>query len=132
MSAVEALCRELLDDARACGFSDDGVFAIHLSLEEALGNAVKHGNRNDDTRSVKVDCTVSLEKFEISITDEGSGFDAVSLPDCRSPENLYKCGGRGVLLMQSYMDLVEFNCPGNCVHMIKYRSKGESDEAGND
>ena len=127
-SAVEALCRELLEDTGGFDFSEDDVFAIHLALEEALGNAVRHGNKEQSQKRVTIECLVTSEKFDIQISDEGPGFDPGLLPDCRSKENLYKCCGRGVLLMRSYMDLVEYNEAGNCVHMIKYRSKSKVDE----
>lgn len=130
LGAVESLCRELLDDLGIFDFSADDVFGIHLAMEEALGNAVRHGNNGDADKRVSVDCTISQEKFDVSILDEGGGFDPSRLPDCRSEENLYKCSGRGVLLMRSYMDVVEYNAAGNCVHMIKYRSKLEVDDSG--
>ncbi len=127
-SAVEALCRELLEDTGGFGFSEDDVFGIHLAMEEALGNAVRHGNKEQSQKQISIECLVTSEKFDIQISDEGSGFDPGLLPDCRSEENLYKCCGRGVLLMRSYMDVVEYNDAGNCVHMIKYRSKPKVDE----
>ncbi|HPD47227.1 MAG TPA: ATP-binding protein [Anaerohalosphaeraceae bacterium] len=121
--AAESLCRELLKDVEGQGFDEDAVFAIHLAMEEAFLNAVKHGNRDDKTKRVHVECRIEPAKFDITIADEGSGFDPDSLPDPRSEENLFRSNGRGVLLMRAYMDVVEFNETGNCVRMIKYKSK---------
>ena len=55
--------------------------------------------------------------------DEGDGFDPNDVPDPRCGENLYKIDGRGLFLIRSYMDVVEFNEPGNQVHMVRYKEK---------
>lgn len=119
--AISKVCGRLLDEVRAKNFDSDQIFAIHLALEEALLNAYKHGNKFDSTKKIDIDYFVSDEKFEISVADQGTGFSPDSLPDPRAEENLYKPCGRGVLLMRSYMDVVEFNEPGNMVHMIKFK-----------
>lgn len=128
VEAVEKIGRELLDRVRERDFPEEDQFAIHLALEEALVNAVRHGNGGDAAKKVFVDCTVTEEKFDITITDQGPGFDPSTIPDPRCPENLYKCSGRGVLLIFAYMDLVEFNDRGNSLHMIKYRDRGKPQE----
>ncbi len=97
------------------------IFAVHLSLEEAFVNAIKHGNHEDPQKSIRVECLITPDKFDVSIADEGFGFDPNGIPDPRRNSNLYKTTGRGVLLIQSYMDLVEYNSRGNCIHMVKYR-----------
>ncbi len=122
----------MLSDAAANGFDADDIFAIHLALEEATLNAVRHGNKGDAGKKISVDWTITGEKLDVSITDEGCGFDPDCLADCRVDENLYKCCGRGVLLMQSYMDTVEYNQRGNCVHMVKFKCglRADADKAG--
>jgi serine/threonine-protein kinase RsbW len=120
--AISKICGRLLDEVRAKNFDSDQIFAIHLALEEALINAFKHGNKYDPTKNVDIDYVVTDEKFDISVADEGSGFSPDRLPDPRSEENLYKPCGRGVLLMRSYMDVVEFNEDGNRVHMVKFKN----------
>lgn len=119
--SVGGLCRQLLDQAKEYGYSEDEIFAIHLSLEEALTNAVRHGNKSDPTKAVAVEVLITPEKFDISIADQGSGFNPDTLPDPRLGENLYKTEGRGVLLIRAYMDVIEYSERGNCVHLIKYR-----------
>ena len=119
---ISKICQRLLDEVREKNFNSDEIFAIHLALEEAIFNAVKHGNKFDPAKSVDIDYRVTDEKCDIAVTDQGSGFSPDSLPDPRDEENLYKPCGRGVLLMKSYMDVVEFNKPGNKVHMIKYKN----------
>ena len=65
----------------------------------------------------------NTEKIEITMTDQGDGFDPGAVPDPRCAENLYRPEGRGLLLMRSYMDSVEFNECGNCVHMIRHKEE---------
>ena len=117
-SAVGNFCNQLLDQLRAKNFAGEEIFAIHLATEEALINAVKHGNKSDPSKKIDLNYIVSDEKFEITVTDQGSGFVPGTLPDPRVEENLYKPSGRGVLLMRSYMDVIEFNETGNTVHWV--------------
>ena len=119
---VKAVSDELTETLQTHDFGEDMVFAVHLSLEEAFVNAIKHGNCDDSRKGISVECLITGEKFDISITDEGFGFDPHHLADPRCDSNLYKPCGRGVLLIRSYMDVVEYNERGNCVHMIKYRN----------
>lgn len=122
---AERVCRQLLDAAEGNGFDGDDVFAIHLALEEALVNAIKHGNRMDPKKHITVEYAVTPERFDVSIADDGSGFCPDDVPDPRDAENLSKPSGRGLLLMKEFMDVVEHNSTGNRVHMIKYRTKNE-------
>ena len=119
--AISKICERLLEEVRAKNFDPDQIFAIHLALEEALINAFKHGNKFDPTKNVDIDYVITDDKCDIAVADQGDGFSPDSLPDPRAEENLYKPSGRGVLLMRSYMDVVEFNEHGNRVHMIKYK-----------
>ena len=111
----------ILSEIEANDFSQDDIFAVHLAVEEAFVNAVKHGNKMDPGKEVKIDYSVSLDKIEISLTDEGGGFNPVDVPDPRYGENLYKSEWRGLFLVRAYMDVVDFNEQGNCVHMVKYK-----------
>ena len=122
-SAIIGVCRWILSELEANNFSQEDIFAVHLALEEAFINAVRHGNKMDPDKEIKIDCSVSLDKVEISMVDEGDGFDPEAVPDPRYGENLYKIDGRGLLLMHAYMDVVEFNERGNRVHMVRYKEK---------
>lgn len=126
-SEVKKISCELLKTLQQHDFGEDVVFAIHLALEEAFVNAIKHGNHGDPQKSIFVECLITPEKFDISVADEGFGFDPAGVPDPRCNGNLYKASGRGVLLVQSYMDLVEYNSRGNCVHLVKYRQSEKPD-----
>jgi len=122
-SAVEGACSRILSEVESRNFGPEDVFAVHLALEEAFLNALKHGNKMDTSKGIKIDYSVGADRVEISLTDEGDGFDAASVPDPRCGENLYKTAGRGVFLMRSYMDVVEFNERGNGVRMVKYKDR---------
>ena len=115
-------CKDIVAEIELGGFCDDNVFAIHLALEECIINAVKHGNGLDANKRVEIEWEITESLFDITVSDEGNGFKPSALPDPRCDENLEKSGGRGVLLMRSYMDVVEYNDKGNRVHMVKYRS----------
>ena len=117
---------------------------IGIALEEALANALYHGNlgigsefRGTDEqahyalvqqrrrqapycdRQIHVETTLGVTEATFDIRDEGSGFDPSQLPDPTDPANLEKCSGRGILLMQTFMDQVIFNDQGNAVTLVK-------------
>lgn len=125
-SAIALVRDSILSDLQANNFSADDIFAVHLALEEAFLNAIQHGNKMDLGKEVKIDYSVRADRVEVSVTDEGDGFAPELVPDPRYGENLYKLQGRGLLLMRSYMDVVEFNERGNSVHMVRYERKGNS------
>ena len=122
-SEVVRVCDEVTARLKEKGFGKDDMFAVHLTLEEAFLNAVRHGNKMDHSKTIKVDFSVSKEKLEISITDQGEGFKPDNIADPRFGENLFKPGGRGLLLMNSYMDMVKYNEQGNSVYMVRYKEK---------
>jgi len=122
-SGIAGVCKRLLSELRTNNFSQEDIFAVHLALEEAFLNAVKHGNKMDSAKSVKIDYSVGLDKVEISMTDQGDGFEPEAIADPRWGESLYKPEGRGLLLMNAYMDVVEFNERGNSVYMARYKEK---------
>ena len=122
-SALEPSCQVILEALEARGFSQDDIFAVHLALEEAFLNAVKHGNRMDPTKKVTIEYVVDPEKVEIRMTDEGPGFDPGRIPDPRVGKNLYRPEGRGLLLIRSYMHTVEYSERGNSLRMVRNRSQ---------
>ena len=122
-SAIVGVYKRILSELKANKYKQEDIFAVHLALEEAFTNAITHGNKMNSDKEVKIDYSVGLDKFEISMMDEGDGFDPGAVPDPRYGENLYKINGRGLLLMRSYMDVVEFNDRGNSVRMVRYKEK---------
>jgi serine/threonine-protein kinase RsbW len=102
-------------------YGPDATFAIKLALEEALINAIKHGNKLDKKKVVRVQANVTNEEAEILIEDEGPGFSRSSVPDPTADENLERLHGRGILLMEAYMNNVEWLRGGRCVKMVRRR-----------
>jgi serine/threonine-protein kinase RsbW len=92
---------------------------LFVALDEAFVNAVKHGNKNDLTKLVKITAELSEKEASFTVEDEGEGFDIREIPNPCDPENLFRTSGRGVLLIYNIMDEVEYNAQGNRVKMIK-------------
>ena len=126
LKAVQRLVEQITQAAVEVGCSSRDVFQARLAIEEALANAVKHGNRNDSDKAVYVTYDVSEERMVVTVRDEGRGFDFRSLPDPRSGENLERPGGRGVLLINSFVDSVKYNDIGNSVTLTKLWTPDES------
>jgi serine/threonine-protein kinase RsbW len=104
---------------QSCHASTKEIFSIKLALEEALINAIKHGNQMDLTKQVRVLYRVAPGFFEVRVFDEGIGFDPGDVPDPTAVENLERPCGRGLMLMRHYMTEVCYSSSGNCVAMTK-------------
>ena len=124
--ASRIIMEDLLEQLGLHGWSPSDTFAIHLAAEEAIVNAIVHGNKLDAAKRVHVRCHVSSEVARIEVADEGPGFDPAAVPDCRDEERLEAPGGRGVMLMRTFMTRIEYNDRGNRVLMEKQRPPGES------
>jgi serine/threonine-protein kinase RsbW len=108
--------------AKEQGLGEDFVSAIDLAIRESVANAVKHGNKFADEKTVDLTLARTDEGFEITVRDYGSGFAIDEIPDPTDPENLLKASGRGILFMKSFMDVVEWSNHeggGMVVKMIK-------------
>ncbi len=116
------LMDEILEQLRSLAWGECDLFGIQMALEESLANAIKHGNQLDEAKHVHVECKCGRTEFWIQVRDEGEGFDPHCVPDCTAPENLEVAGGRGLLLMQAYMNRVCYNEAGNCLTMEKTAS----------
>lgn len=128
--AGQDIAEEILAALREAEWDEKDIFGVRLSLEEALVNAIIHGNRLDNQKSVTVDCKMSTEKLWIEITDEGPGFHPEEVPDPTAPENLERPCGRGIMLMRNFMSFVEYSPRGNRVTMEKQRSAEDDKAAG--
>ena len=102
---------------------------LSIALSESLINAIKHGNKNDLAKLVRVTTEVSNDEARITVEDEGDGFDVKKVPHPGNPENLLKTSGRGVLFIQSIMDEAQYNGPGNRLTMVKRRASLFGDES---
>jgi serine/threonine-protein kinase RsbW len=117
---------ELLAQLGAHGWQPADVFAVHLAVEEAIVNAIVHGNKLDAAKKVHVQCEVSADRVRVAIADEGPGFDPAAVPDCTADDRLQAPGGRGVMLMRSFMTSITYNAAGNAVVLEKVRPPAES------
>ena len=98
---------------RHSGMDDESVERLGLAIREAAANGVQHGNKEVPEKRVTVSFVLDKEEVSIRIQDEGEGFDLDGLPDPLAPENLFKPRGRGILLMKSFMDDVNFEFDGD-------------------
>jgi len=94
--------------ASASGFQGDKLHEIAMAVREATINAVLHGNGYDPAKTVDLTFERRPGRLEITVRDQGGGFDVNRVPDPLAPENLLKKSGRGIFLIRSYMDEVRF------------------------
>lgn len=125
LAEVRRVQEEIHEALQAARYGDHDIFSITLALEEALVNAIKHGNQLDANKRVAVWYSVTAERFDVRITDEGPGFDPADVPDPTAPENLERPCGRGLLLIRNFMTEVAYQGRGNVVAMSKLRNGTE-------
>lgn len=102
---------------------------LFVALDEAFVNAVKHGNKYDSNKLVRISATVSKEEAKFTVEDEGEGFDVKNIPDPLDPQNLFKTSGRGVLFIYNIMDEVSYNDRGNRLTMVKRNDQSAKSES---
>lgn len=91
-----------------------------ISLTEAVTNAIMHGNKQDRSKVVKIQCAKTARHLAILVSDQGPGFNYDSLPDPTAPDRICECGGRGVFLMNQLCDHLQYKNGGTTVEM-KFR-----------
>lgn len=126
IESVDEVALQADEFARANGFGDDVISAVDLAVRESVANAVKHGNKFDETKQVEVTLESSDAGFRITVRDFGTGFSVEDVPDPTDAENILKTNGRGILFMRSFMDEVVWSNPaggGMKVTMLKMKSE---------
>jgi len=103
-------------------YSMRDIFAIRLSLEEGITNAIRHGNKNSADKVVTIRCDVSDVRMRVEVQDQGDGFDPGSIPDPTDPDFLERPCGRGLLLMKSYLDHFEYTDEGRRLILERNRN----------
>ncbi|MCA9137867.1 MAG: ATP-binding protein [Planctomycetales bacterium] len=111
----------LLDAMTERRWTEHALFQVQLAYEEAITNAIRHGNGCEASKSVNVEMKCDDYRVWIQITDQGDGFDPQSVPDPRQDELLEVPGGRGVLIIGQVMSEVRYNSRGNQVTMVKFK-----------
>lgn len=120
---VQVIAQHLCENA---GMDEDGSQWIGIAVREAVANAIKHGNQLDVSKQVKANFELSGSELEITIIDEGAGFDPARISDPLNPQNLMKTSGRGIFYMKQFMDQVTYAFQpsgGTSVVMTKTLSK---------
>jgi serine/threonine-protein kinase RsbW len=102
---AQHLCGKLLEGREV---SEETRHWLLMALREALANAIKHGNRQDLSKRIHLEMDVVGQNLQISIRDEGEGFDPGAVEDPLAPENRLKTSGRGIFYMRTFMDDVRF------------------------
>jgi serine/threonine-protein kinase RsbW len=115
---------KIMDAIESFEYPQDDIFAMKLSLEEGLINAIKHGNKLNPDKRVKIEADISNQQVEIMIEDQGPGFSKKDVPDPTLEENLEKCSGRGILLIETYMTQAEWTKGGRRLRMI-FKRRGK-------
>ena len=116
---MSAVLDYLLDRVGRLGLVQVEQSNLFVALDEAFVNAVKHGNRNDPDKLLRVTADLSAHEAIFTVEDEGEGFDVREIPDPTDADNLFKATGRGVLLIYNIMDEVEYSKSGKHLRMVK-------------
>jgi serine/threonine-protein kinase RsbW len=118
---------------RMAGLDEDSLHWVSVAVRESVVNAIKHGNKNDESKRVVVEFTPmpldEPEELIIRVQDEGEGFDPEDVADPLAPENILKSSGRGIFLIRSFMDDVQLQrgkVRGMEVRMVKKVTRNAS------
>jgi serine/threonine-protein kinase RsbW len=132
LDSVDAAEAIVLKEAHELGFDEDDQHKIGISVRECMVNAVVHGNCYNARKKVWLSVARTPERLEIRIADEGEHFDMSQLPDPLADENLLRHSGRGILLMQAFMDEFQIRPrqpKGTEVKLVKYTAKAGEEDA---
>lgn len=110
---------EIEEALRTCDVSERNCVAVKIAFEEAITNAIKHGNQMDPDKNIAVQYQISSELFQARITDQGDGFDTDDTPDLANPEYMLRPRGRGLLMIRYFMTEVTFYDGGRTIVLKK-------------
>ena len=118
---------------RLSGLDDDALHWVGVAVREAVINAIKHGNGEDERKRVHVEFTMlngdTPPGIAIRVRDEGPGFDPESIPDPLAPENVLKSSGRGIFLIRNFMDELQLRrAPEGGMEMFMVKRAGKAPE----
>jgi serine/threonine-protein kinase RsbW len=120
-SNIKNICKVeyfINDIFKTLKFSRKNYCKMYLSVNEAVSNAIIHGNKSDLSKIVQINFVEEPEKYLINIIDQGNGFDYKNVKNPTHKENIYKESGRGIFIMYQYADKVEFEENGRIVNLI--------------
>ncbi|MDR1052679.1 MAG: ATP-binding protein [Planctomycetaceae bacterium] len=122
MAIAHELIKQVMEQIETAEWSTKEKFAIEMALEEALANAVEHGNEKDPNKKVHFACNLNDDLISVRIEDEGPGFDPDAVPDPTDIEHIMDATGRGVLLIRNFVTRAKWNEKGNIIEFEKERS----------
>ena len=128
ISLMHSILEYLMKRVEKSGVINTKDSNLFIALDEAFVNAVKHGNKFDTTKLVRITAEVSTKEARFTIEDEGEGFNVAEIPDPTNAENLFKTSGRGVLIIHNVMDEVHYNERGNRLEMIKKSEQNKTEK----
>ena len=131
---VKGLGHEIQRRLLFYGFPDEiyDKMGLPFILDEIVCNAIEHGHKNDIQKEVYIRCQMDAKRLMLTVRDTGRGFDRSKVPDPTEDQNLSKDRGRGLFLIERFMDEVIFNEQGNEITVVKYNHSqglGKSDSA---
>lgn len=116
---IRKVSSKIIEDLKQCSVDADTVFDIRLCVEEAVRNAIVHGNRCNVKEPVRVSYWKKDSEFFVEVEDRGKGYDHSKLPDPRGDKHILRNSGRGVYLILSLMNEVKFESNGSLIRMMK-------------
>jgi len=117
---IGKVASRILKELKPHGLDEGIAFDIRLCIDEAVRNAIVHGNKSQRHLKVTITYSIHPDRVEVEVADEGNGFDHSNLSDPTTEDNIMRNSGRGVLIIKKLMDRVEFRDQGNVVKMVKY------------
>ena len=108
IESVEQAAVSIAEILGRSGVNEEVAFGVDMAVREAVTNAVLHGNKQDETKFVHITAKTSPNWLEISVHDEGEGFNPTVVPNPTDTENILKTSGRGIFFMRTFMNDVEW------------------------
>lgn len=124
IEAINDAASAAAEFVKRSGLDEDAAYGVDMAIREAVTNAVLHGNRQDEAKTIEVSLKSLPGEIEITVRDQGKGFNTESVPDPTDPQNLLKTSGRGILFIRTFMDEVEWSRHpqgGTVIRMTKKR-----------
>jgi serine/threonine-protein kinase RsbW len=123
IEAVNMAASAAAEFVKRSALGEDAAFGVDMAVREAVTNAVLHGNRQDEAKAVEVGFKRSPSEIEITVRDEGEGFDPGSVADPTDPQNIMKTSGRGILFMRTFMDEIQWSRHPEGGTVVRMRKK---------
>lgn len=123
LESIDKAVAKATEFAVDSGFSEEELFGIDMAVRESVANAVKHGNKFDESKDVVISMEYTNKSLIINIRDFGEGFAVEEVPDPTNPENLLKDSGRGILFMNNFMDKIEWSNHSDGGTIVKMTKK---------